>query len=183
MGYFKNAGKVPIFQRYKILHGVNVRIFHLADDKIITFSISLFFHLFQKSFQSRLIQGSVFHRNQTVRSVCRKRGQPFFFLHICNRIQPETADSQIQPVVHHAVHFFSEPGIVPVQIHLFFCKKMKIIVFASRNLFPGTSPEDGAPVIRRIFAFSFSQEKIIRVFALGILQNLLKPLMLIRTVI
>ena len=60
---------------------------------------------------------------------------------------------------------------------------MKIIVVTAWHLLPDGASEDGSPVVRGISVLTFPEEEILPIRALRIPKSLLKPLMLIRTMI
>ena len=60
---------------------------------------------------------------------------------------------------------------------------MKIIVVTAWHLLPDRASENGSPVVRRISVLSFPEEKVLPIRALRIPKSLLKPLMLIGTMV
>ena len=125
--------------------------------------------------------GNISH---SIRAVHRKIFPGQILFQICDGVQPESGDPPIQPPVGHPINFFPQSRVLPIQVRLLFRKKMQIVeILLAGKLLPGAAPEQGSPVIGRLTVPAFLQIKIASVWAKRILDGLLKPFVLIGTVI
>ena len=98
-------------------------------------------------------------------------------------IHPEAVDPLVQPPAHHGKHFLAHLRIVPVQVRLFGCKYVQIILLPVFVIGPGGAAEPGAPVVRRSSLPSVPPDVIIPVW-IGLRGSALyEPFMLIRRMV
>ena len=98
-------------------------------------------------------------------------------------VHPPSVHAFVAPPAHHLKHAFPDFWICPVQIRLFFCEKMQVVLAAFFILLPGGSGEAGAPVVRRSAVLSVLPDVIIPVGIILSFPAFHKPGMLVGGVV
>ena len=63
-----------------------------------------------------------------------------------NRIDAESVDATVEPPIHHLVDGVANLRILPVQIGLLACEKVKVVLARGRVVLPRRTPEKRLPV-------------------------------------
>ena len=95
-------------------------------------------------------------------------------------VHAEAIDSLVAPEFHHIIDFLADLFIFPVQIRLFFGKKMEIIHLCLIIIFPCRTSENTAPVVRLFSVYRIFPDVVVAVWIVFGFFAFQEPLVLIR---
>ena len=97
-----------------------------------------------------------------------------------DHVHAEAVDSFVAPEFHHVINFLTDLFVFPVQIRLFFGKKVKIIHLGLRIVFPCGTGEAASPVVRLFSVYRIFPDVVVPVWIVFGLFAFQEPLVLIR---
>ena len=110
--------------------------------------------------------------------------KPFFFRYECNNVLTESVHAHIQPEAHDVLDLFPDLRVVHVEIRLFFCKDVQVVLIRFRRVFPSIAFKDREPVVGSSASrATLAPNIIVAVRVVFAPAALLKPPVLIRGVV
>ncbi len=147
----------------------------LADRHGVMALEGVFFELVQKDTDPLRVGKAGKAVCKAVRAVRGKVRTGKVFFQMADGVDAETADTQVEPSVHHRIDLLAQGGIFPVQVRLPLGEEVEVVAVGAADALPRAAAKDRAPVVGGTFVLSLPDDIIFSVFPVGILQRPLKP--------